>query len=154
MPPPELTDDLIDEILLRFPPEEPELLVHAALVCKRWFRLISDPRFRRRFRELHRAAPMLGFLCTDYRISRFVPTSSAPLPHAIPGSWRAVDARHGRVLLNTAASWNDFWSGCSGDDLVVWDPITGCRHRLPKLPEHMYPHLDRGGAMCRGGGRL
>jgi hypothetical protein len=142
-PPPELTDHLIDEILLRFPSEEPELLVRAALVCKRWFRLISDPRFRRRFRELHRAAPMLVLFCTDYRrnYSRFVPTSPVPLvPRAIPGNWRAVDAPHGRVLLNTAADFDTFWFGCSGDVLVVWDPITGDHHRLPKLPEHMYPH--------------
>ncbi|CAL4939311.1 unnamed protein product [Urochloa decumbens] len=141
MPPPALTDDLIDEILLRFPPEEPELLVRAALACKRWFRLISSPRFRRRFRELHRAAPMLGFFCTNYwsSSSRFVPTSSFPLPHAIRRDWRAVDARHGRVLLNTAASWDEFWFGCSGDTLVVWNPITGGQHRLSKLPAHMYP---------------
>ena len=107
MPPAALTDDLIEEILLRFPPEEPELLVRTALVSKRWFRLISDPGFRRRFRELHRAAPMLGFFCNDYLTSRFVPTSSAPLPHAIRGDWRPVDARHGRVLLS-AASWHRF----------------------------------------------
>nr|CAB3500866.1 unnamed protein product [Digitaria exilis] len=99
MPPPALTDDLVDEVLLRFPPEEPELLVRATLVCKRWFRVISDPRFRRRFRELHRAAPMLGFFCADYwGASRFVLVSSTPLPHAIRGDWRAVDVRHGRHL--------------------------------------------------------
>ncbi|CAL4922579.1 unnamed protein product [Urochloa decumbens] len=141
MPPPALTDDLIDEILLRFPPEEPELLVRTALVCKRSFRLISGPRFRRRFRELHRVAPTLGLFCTNFRTpsSRFVPTSSFPLPHAIRRDWRAVDARHGRVLLNTAASWDEFWFGCSGDTLVVWNPITGEQHRLSKLPAHMYP---------------
>ncbi|XP_039827498.1 uncharacterized protein LOC120689257 [Panicum virgatum] len=139
MPPAALTDDLIEEILLRFSPEEPELLVRAALVSKCWFRLISDPRFRRRFRELHRAPPMLGFFCNDYLTSRFVPTSSAPLPHVIRVDWRSVDARHGRVLLS-AASWHSFSFGCSGDDLVVWDPVTGDHHRLPKLPDHMYPH--------------
>ncbi|KAF8728632.1 hypothetical protein HU200_017900 [Digitaria exilis] len=140
MPPPALTDDLVDEVLLRFPPEEPELLVRATLVCKRWFRVISDPRFRRRFRELHRAAPMLGFFCADYwGASRFVLVSSTPLPHAIRGDWRAVDVRHGRVLLNTVARWDDFTFGCS-DDLLVWNPVTGDHHRLPKLQEHMYPH--------------
>jgi len=64
MPPSAVPNDLIEEILLRSPPEEPELLVRAALVCKRWFRLISDPRFRRRFRELDRAAPMLATAAT------------------------------------------------------------------------------------------
>ena len=92
MPPPAVPDDLIEEILLRFPQVEPHLLVRAALVCKRWSRLISDPRFRRRFRELHRAAPMLGFFCTDGWTSRFVPTSSVPRhPRQL--------ARRGRVLL-------------------------------------------------------
>ncbi|OEL35072.1 hypothetical protein BAE44_0003909 [Dichanthelium oligosanthes] len=136
---PALTDDLVDEILLRFPPEEPELLVRAALVCKRWFRLISDPRFRRRFRELHRAAPMLGLFCARFSTSSFVHISSVPLPHAIRGDRRAVVARHGRVLVNTASYTNysfNYW----GDDLVVWDPVTGEQHRLPKLPEHMYSH--------------
>ncbi|KAG2540892.1 hypothetical protein PVAP13_9NG587700 [Panicum virgatum] len=133
MPPSAVPNDLIEEILLRFPPEEPEPLVRAALVCKPWFRLISDPRFRRRFRELDRAAPMLGFFCTNRWTSRFVPTSSVPLPHAIPGpgNWRAVDARHGRVLLDTRR--------CMRNGLVVWDPVTGEQHRLPKLPEHVYP---------------
>ncbi|XP_066319788.1 uncharacterized protein [Miscanthus floridulus] len=140
MPPPALTDDLIDQVPLRFPPQEPERLVRATLVCKRWFRLISDPSFRRRFREYHRAAPMLGLLCTDSSGSRFVPTSTVPLPCAVlPVNGRAIDARHGRVLLNTASSW-DFTFNCSGDDLVVWDPITGEHHRLPKLLDHMYPH--------------
>ncbi|CAL4914320.1 unnamed protein product [Urochloa decumbens] len=139
-------------------PPPPELLVRAALVCKRWFRLISDPHFRRRFRELHRAAPMLGFFCTDHLASRFVPTSSAPLPHAIPGDWRAVDARHGRVLLNTAACWDDFTFFGSGEDLVVWDPVTGEQHQavgahVPTPVPVLLP-LDRGGAMCPGGGRL
>ncbi|CAN6325266.1 unnamed protein product [Urochloa humidicola] len=123
MPPPELTDDLIVEILLQFTPEEPELLVRDALICKRRFRLISGPLFSRRFREFHRAAPMLGLFCTNYRTlsSRFVPTSSVPLPHAIHGDWRAMDARHDRVLLNTSASWDEFWFRCSGDSLVIWD---------------------------------
>jgi hypothetical protein len=44
---PVLSDDLIGEIILRFPSDEPELLVRAALVSKRWCRLISDPGFRR-----------------------------------------------------------------------------------------------------------
>nr|CAB3451739.1 unnamed protein product [Digitaria exilis] len=60
---PPLPTELEEEILLRFPPHEPELLVRASLVCKRWRRLVSAPAFRRRLRDLHRAPPMLGFLC-------------------------------------------------------------------------------------------
>uniref|UniRef100_A0A0A8YH61 F-box domain-containing protein n=1 Tax=Arundo donax TaxID=35708 RepID=A0A0A8YH61_ARUDO len=50
-------DELLEEVFLRFPPDDPVLLLRAALVCKRWCRIISDPGFRRRFRELHRTPP-------------------------------------------------------------------------------------------------
>ncbi|OEL16502.1 hypothetical protein BAE44_0022477 [Dichanthelium oligosanthes] len=61
VPVPALVDDVVEEILLRFPQDDPVLLVHAALVCKCWRRLVFDPRFWRRFRELHRrTAPMLA----------------------------------------------------------------------------------------------
>ncbi|CAL5079050.1 unnamed protein product [Urochloa decumbens] len=70
MPPPalpELMDDLVEEILLRIPPDDPASLIHAELVCKRWRRIVSDPGFRHRLRELlrHRAHPpiLTGFLC-------------------------------------------------------------------------------------------
>ncbi|KAL6647168.1 hypothetical protein ACP70R_014605 [Stipagrostis hirtigluma subsp. patula] len=62
-PPPALMEELVEEILLRFPPNDPASLVRAALVCKPWRRLVSDPGFRRRFRLFHRNPPMLGFLC-------------------------------------------------------------------------------------------
>ncbi|KAL6595508.1 hypothetical protein ACP70R_047848 [Stipagrostis hirtigluma subsp. patula] len=56
-----LSEEMVEEVLLRFPPDDPASLLRAALVCKPWCRLISGSRFRSRFRELHRAAPMLGF---------------------------------------------------------------------------------------------
>ncbi|CAN6209162.1 unnamed protein product [Urochloa humidicola] len=107
MPLPALMEELVEEILLRFPPQEPARLIHAALVCKRWARLISGPAFRRRFRELHRAPPMLGLLCNGLgdlnggaNWCSFVPTAAfRPPPQAEHSSWRAVDSRHGRVLL-------------------------------------------------------
>jgi hypothetical protein len=40
--PPALMDELMEEILLRLPPDKPVLLVRAALVCKRWCRLVAD----------------------------------------------------------------------------------------------------------------
>ncbi|CAN6284072.1 unnamed protein product [Urochloa humidicola] len=43
-----LVDELIEEVFLRFPADDPALLFRAALVCKRWRRLVSDPGFRRR----------------------------------------------------------------------------------------------------------
>lgn len=112
MPPP-LPDDLVEEVLLRLPPHEPTGLVRAALVCRRWRRLISDPDFGRRFREFHRNPPMLGMLCNhaDISMSRFVPTTAFCSPQADREDWRVLDACHGRVLL------------CGkGGNLVVWDP--------------------------------
>ncbi|TVU47097.1 hypothetical protein EJB05_06678, partial [Eragrostis curvula] len=138
----ELMDDIVGEVLLRFPPEEPELLVRAALVSKRWCRLIADPGFRRRFREYHRTPPRLGFFCVDKLVPRFVPTSSVRLPHDSRISWRAIDARHGRVLLHCSHMGHEF----SLNQLVVWNPITDEQQELPKPPippEHVYPYYCR-----------
>ncbi|TVU40552.1 hypothetical protein EJB05_14019, partial [Eragrostis curvula] len=138
-PPPPLLDELIEEVLLRFPPDEPAHLVQAALVCKRWCRLVSEPRFRRRFREFHRSPPMLGFLCNrgvldllEDDVARFVPTTSFCLPQADRRHWRALDARHGRVLIRRG------YGILPGDEdaLVVWDPITGEEQELPMAPRY------------------
>ncbi|GJN24349.1 hypothetical protein PR202_gb12086 [Eleusine coracana subsp. coracana] len=56
MPPP-LLEELVEEILIRLPPDDPASLVRAALVYKPWRCLISESGFRRRF---HRNPPMLG----------------------------------------------------------------------------------------------
>ncbi|OQU92621.1 uncharacterized protein LOC8083650 isoform X2 [Sorghum bicolor] len=137
---PVLMDDLVDRIIIRFPPEEPELLVRASLVCKRWCRLISDPAFRRRFRKLHRAPPMLGVFCTRHSVSSFVPTSSVPLPHAMRSNWRAIDSRHGRVLLRSLPWGHDFLVLSAGN-LLVWDPITDEQCPLPKLPDQLFSRV-------------
>ncbi|XP_066345174.1 uncharacterized protein [Miscanthus floridulus] len=129
---PALLDELIEELLLRLPPAEPEILVHAALVCKPWYRIISDPRFRRRFREFHRAAPMLGFFC-NLMDAQFIPTSSFRPPHA--GNFRALDARHGRVLL-------DPWDDMDERFVVVWDPTTDERWEVPVPPPDVWDLLE------------
>ncbi|CAL5097155.1 unnamed protein product [Urochloa decumbens] len=109
MPPPELSDDLVGEFLLRLPPDDPACLLRASLACKRWRRILADPAFRRRHRELHPAPSIVGFL----RIvkgdppyaSRFVPNSPASnLPPArdLPG-WLPYDCRHGRALFLTTS---------------------------------------------------
>ncbi|XP_062188961.1 uncharacterized protein LOC133892293 [Phragmites australis] len=132
---PVLMDELIEQFLLRLPPAEPTNLVCAALVCKRWCRLVSDHGFRRRFREFHRTPPMLGFLCnlidcSSGFIARFVPTSSSCTPHTDHRGWRARDSRHGRVLLHTYPTGHVYASF----RLVVWDPTTGEWLELPKPP--------------------
>ncbi|KAG0541508.1 hypothetical protein BDA96_02G022600 [Sorghum bicolor] len=133
-PPPELMDELVGEILLRLPPDEPEHLFRAALVCKPWLRILCDPGFLRRYRAFHGAPPLLGLL---HRLQvsqgdpapRFASTTSMPdFPH--PGSdgdrTRPLDCRHGRVLIHMLEDESlDL-------DLLVWDPITGERHAVPE----------------------
>ncbi|CAN6202905.1 unnamed protein product [Urochloa humidicola] len=60
--PPELMNNAIAEILLCLPPVDPACLPCASLVCKSWCCLLSDTGFPRRYREFHRAPPLLGFL--------------------------------------------------------------------------------------------
>nr|TKW41335.1 hypothetical protein SEVIR_1G307400v2 [Setaria viridis] len=78
---------------------DPASLVRAALVCKRWCRIISDPGFHHRYRELHRTPAMLGFLRNHGTVSSFVPTSSFSPPRAASRNFHVIDARH-----TTAAS--------------------------------------------------
>ncbi|CAN6202930.1 unnamed protein product [Urochloa humidicola] len=133
-PPPaaELMEELVGEILLRLPPEEPEHLFRAALVCKPWLRVLCDPAFRRRYRVFYGAPPLLGLL---HRLMifqgppavRFASTTLMPdFPH--PGSdgrrTRPLDCRHGRVLVHMLED--------ESVDYLVWDPITGEKHGLPE----------------------
>uniref|UniRef100_A0A8R7QLL3 F-box domain-containing protein n=1 Tax=Triticum urartu TaxID=4572 RepID=A0A8R7QLL3_TRIUA len=157
--PPQLIDDVTDEVLLRLPPDEPEHLFRAALVCKRWLRIICDPGFLRRYRASHGAPPLLGLLHRLQAIegpppARFASTTSMPdFPH--PGGLRrALDCRHGRVLVHTAED--------DGVDFLVWNPVTGHRRAVhgPDIDwfcliesavllcaAHGCDHLD-----CHGGG--
>ncbi|TVU40563.1 hypothetical protein EJB05_14030, partial [Eragrostis curvula] len=138
-PPPLLMDELVEEVLLRFPRDSSACLVRAALVCKHWRRIVSGPSFRRRIREFHRSAPMLGILCNASKFraltTRFVPVSSSCLPHAEHHGLQVWDSRHGRVILGR---------GYKCFSLVVWDPITDKRQELPKPPlppyHQQHPH--------------
>lgn len=141
---PVLMDELVEEILIRFPPDDPASLLSAALVCKAWCRLV----FRRRFREYHRTPPLLGFLSRfgnsgPFELhylaggaARFVPamtTTFRRLPHraAIAPSWHAVDALHGRILFYDP----DTVTGESTElDLFVLNPMVAAEVlRLPTL---------------------
>ncbi|OEL13178.1 hypothetical protein BAE44_0025803 [Dichanthelium oligosanthes] len=97
-----LMDELIELILLRLPPGEPACLVRAALVCKRWCIIISDPGFRCRLREFHGAPPTIGAVYNavdgDAYVARFTPCASFPSRADRRGS-AVLDCRHGRVLL-------------------------------------------------------
>lgn len=83
--PPDLVDDAVGEILLRFPSDDPASLVHASLVCKLWFHRLTDPAFSSRYRSFNRVPPLLGFLHNAHLINqsifpRFIPiTVSSPI---------------------------------------------------------------------------
>ncbi|TVU41821.1 hypothetical protein EJB05_15375, partial [Eragrostis curvula] len=134
-----LLDELVGEILVRLPPDEPADILRASLVCKRWSRLLSDPAFGRRYRELHRAPPLLGFFHNTYEsgpVPRFVSTVASPCsPPALHCSnWWTLDCRHDRVLIHRFGR----------PDLVVFDPLTGEQPHLPLPP---YSHFFCAGAV-------
>ncbi|TVU41811.1 hypothetical protein EJB05_15363, partial [Eragrostis curvula] len=135
-PPPELPEELVGEILLHLPPEEPANLLRASLVCKSWCGLLSDPVFRRRYCRYHRTPPLLGFVHDEVDEPRFVSTVASPCsPPALDcDSWWALDCRHGRVLIHSFKP----------SELVVWDPLTREQQHLPLPP---YPHIDFTGAV-------
>ncbi|RLM85708.1 hypothetical protein C2845_PM04G01290 [Panicum miliaceum] len=148
MAPPLPEELVVDEALVRFPPDDPASLVRAALVSTRWCRLISGAHhgFSRRYRDLHRSPPLLGFLCNRFHAAgaRFVPTSSFHRRLRPPSAdrhrdWRAVHSCHGRVLLHDASySWSD-GDYRDNDLLVVWDPITDEQRELPSRRGAAYP---------------
>jgi hypothetical protein len=69
-----------EEILLRFPPDDPGRLFHASLVCKAWRSLLTSPAFAGRYRELHRTPPLLGFFENDDTVGVWFEPSSPTSP--------------------------------------------------------------------------
>uniref|UniRef100_A0A453M4X2 F-box domain-containing protein n=1 Tax=Aegilops tauschii subsp. strangulata TaxID=200361 RepID=A0A453M4X2_AEGTS len=122
-----MLDELIEEVLLRIPPDEPACLFRASAVCKPWRRILAGRRFRRRYREFHGTPPILGLF---HQRVRFVPTSALRPAHSGLPDWFAMDCRHGRALFAHIA--NDE----STLDLIVLDPVTGHQRRVP------WPHDD------------
>ncbi|CAN6222575.1 unnamed protein product [Urochloa humidicola] len=137
--PPELMDEIVEEILLRIPPTDPASLVRAAAACKRWWRLISGPGFGRRWLRnlhLHGGAPiMLGAVRSIVHRGRaqvsFVPAFPFIPPRAAPRGWWALDSRRGRVLL---CRERNKWFGENNIVFAVWNPITDELRELPMLP--------------------
>ncbi|CAM0878134.1 unnamed protein product [Alopecurus aequalis] len=135
-----LLEEILEQIFLRLPPDEPACLLRASLTSKRWLALLSGPQFRSRYREHHGTLPMLGFLSSTPWYSPKEGGGPAAPPffsttgfraHG-PGDGTAWDCRHGRVLLCDNNSFVE-GNGC----LAVWDPMTGRRCELPE-PEAVY----------------
>uniref|UniRef100_A0A0E0AFD1 F-box domain-containing protein n=1 Tax=Oryza glumipatula TaxID=40148 RepID=A0A0E0AFD1_9ORYZ len=117
-PAPELMDDVVEEILLRLPLDDPSCAARASAVCKHWRHLLADAGFLRRYRAFHRrrAPPRLGFIYdAGSPLARFAPTTAfrpADLDH---DGWKPMDCRHGRALFRTSAS-------------AVLCAVSGCDH--------------------------
>lgn len=129
-PPPVLLDELLEEVFLRLPPDEPEHLIRASSVCRPWRRILAGRGFRRRYLEIHGTPPVLGLLRnggSTYPLgSGFVPTSAfRPAELDLPG-WSAVDCRHGRALFFPSPTRIKDVYG-----LLVWDPVTGDQRHVP-----------------------
>jgi hypothetical protein len=150
-----LTDHLLGEILRRLP--DMASLLSAALSCKSWGRVASNPAVFRRFLSLRRP-PLVGFILTD--------RGAKPVPFHQPDvCFITASPRHPK--LASAASDGDFhylrhpeiddgdphycneWRlrGCDGgllllsrgrygDDLAVYDPLerTAVFFGKPQLP--------------------
>ncbi|CAN6168172.1 unnamed protein product [Urochloa humidicola] len=143
-------DHLLTVILRRLPPR-PSSLPNASLVSRRWRDLAASRSFLRDFRAFHRAAaPVLGVFHNAYLGGpdrRFV--AAADPPDRVPASlfrlpfgrdhrsWRFLDSRHGRALLD------------SRREVLVWDPMTGERRRAPLPPDAGDVH--HGAVLCACG---
>ncbi|XP_044394230.1 uncharacterized protein [Triticum aestivum] len=125
-PPPVIPDELVEEILISLPPDDPACLLRASLVCKDWGGIVSvsRPAFRRRLHELHQTPPWTG-LRTPAQLHTHQSTIASSFSPAAPDhrSWRALDCRHGRVLFLS--------KGQDAEELLVWEPITGAQQRVP-----------------------
>ncbi|KAM0863534.1 hypothetical protein ACQ4PT_044523 [Festuca glaucescens] len=137
--------ELVEEILVRLPPDEPASLVRAAVVCKPWCSLISSHRFRRLYRDFHKTPPMLGFFragwtrspdCDSLTPREPLLTSASTKgfsPRDPEGNYVVYDCRHGRVLLLKIR--DDYFHEQEVDDddctkFLVWDPMTGSQWPL------------------------
>ncbi|CAM0870119.1 unnamed protein product [Alopecurus aequalis] len=134
--PPLEDEDLLQEILLRLPPQ-PSPLPRASLVCKRWGSILSEPRFLRRFRKHHRKPLLLGFFDKE-RGQDTVFTPMLDPPNRIP----AVQFTPPKNLLSSKPVDHCF-IGCRHGialfldlmrrEAVLWYPLTSvqCRVAFP-----------------------
>uniref|UniRef100_A0A0E0KMP8 F-box domain-containing protein n=1 Tax=Oryza punctata TaxID=4537 RepID=A0A0E0KMP8_ORYPU len=165
MPPPspslrDLSDELVGEILVRLPPDDPACLLRASLACKAWRRILADRALRRR---LHRTPPVVGFLRIgmgeggERYGSRYTPNNGAAA--ATDGDrdlplWLVVDCRHGRALFATPCPRPGAGATSLGYDFIVWDPFTNEHRRLPwpSPPPDITGRDFNAAVLCAGAG--
>ncbi|CAD6258131.1 unnamed protein product [Miscanthus lutarioriparius] len=140
-PPPALTSDLLEEILLRV--ASPADLARASTACVSFRRLIADPAFLRRYRSIHLPL-LLGFVRSYGFGPAEAPHPSAAVARAVAFSfdylprttwedhWTPVNARDGRVLLER--SCREVPNYC---DLLVCDPLSRRYLLLPPITDDL-----------------
>ncbi|KAK3125344.1 hypothetical protein QOZ80_7BG0603610 [Eleusine coracana subsp. coracana] len=159
LPLPTVTDEILEDILLRLP--TPTDLARASTACASFRRIITDRSFLRRFRVLH-PPPLLGFVNRQGFHPAEPPHPSAPLAGALAGAadfsytfvptgrwiepWRARDVRQGRVLIEcvpefTVADAEKF--SLRDLELAVCDPLFRRYVLLPSIPEGLTAPLAR-----------
>lgn len=126
-------EELVEEILIRLPKDEPGNLLRSSLVCKPWRGLLAGDGFRRRYGDFHQTPPMLGFFqnwpepCAElWPTTDFLARDLDPQHH-----YSVEDCRHGRVLLRYLDE------DANMARLVVWDPITGRQTVFGSLENEM-----------------
>ncbi|KAE8780160.1 hypothetical protein D1007_46714 [Hordeum vulgare] len=94
-----LPNELVEEILLLRPPDEPDYLLRASLVCKTWSDIVFHSAFCHRLHELHGEPPVPGFLHNWN--DEVIPTTTSSFSLAAPHRqfWRALECRHGHALF-------------------------------------------------------
>uniref|UniRef100_A0ACD5VDA2 Uncharacterized protein n=1 Tax=Avena sativa TaxID=4498 RepID=A0ACD5VDA2_AVESA len=128
-----LPDDITRDIFARLRPSDPLYLFRVSYLCKVWRRALTDPHFLHLLHERHVAPLPLGFLHDERDAPTFVRTINWPFsPADVPERrhWKVLDCRHGRALFLSMAVAEH-----GGFDLLVWDPISGDRRRVPVPPE-------------------
>ncbi|XP_037488552.1 uncharacterized protein LOC119367018 [Triticum dicoccoides] len=148
--PPLEDDDLLEEILLRLPPQ-PSSLLRASLVSKRWRGLVKRRRFLRLFRARHGSLPLLVVFPGEVDMSHplftpsldppdRVPAAHFPMPLAPLAFPLVLDCRHGHaLLLNRRVR-----------QLLAWDPVTGDKRPvdLPPAFKGRQVMLHNGSVLC------
>jgi hypothetical protein len=153
--PPVLSEDLVEDILLRV--ASPADLVRATAASRSFSRLITDPSFLRRHRSLYPPL-LLGIFCDGIQPAA-PPHPNAPVARSLadhagfsfdylPGeSWQLCDVRDGRVLLERLLQRHEH--SVFSPELAVCDPVHQRFRLLPPIPQDLIARVQVQGNMAR-----